>query len=250
MRRFALLIAASLGTGCYTSPPCYGNGTITVSWPSFQPATGPAVTGCPSGILEVDVWMNGAPVSAFSCTDGGATITDVPPGSYVLTVEGLNASGQILYRDEFSVTASSTCGDVFTSATPGQGLVDLEYVFSPTNACVTPPSYMWFEIADLTLGNSGPTNVVAQVDDTTTPTAYSCNVPDPAHSGAIAPPFVLPSSGSFGYRLNWLEEHVPVSGGYSITAGDCSLPTFDVLPAQTTTVSSTLLDRTTSCPSP
>ncbi len=236
MRRLALLAAAVLGSGCishghdttYCAAP-----TITVQWSTFTAGDGAQLTCQQAGVAFVDIYTNGNPVARWNCTDLGATITQVAAGSYTLTVEGLESTGRIAFRDEFAVTTAATCGDTLVAAHPAEGWVDLAYSFATGPTCFANPSYIWFAVYDDVLAG-----VTAQVDQTTAPRTYACG--DPA--GLVFP---LPAG---PHRLQWIEERIePSPGTFAVTGANCTLLPFTVTGGITNTVPVVLADTTVAC---
>lgn len=235
MRRLALLAAAAvLGSGCIVHGNCDSN-TITVQWSGFVAGDG-TVLSCGTGaVANVDIFMNGQPVAEWPCTDYGATIGQVAPGTYTLTVEGIESSGRIAFRDEFQASAGSCSANVYT-ARMAEGWVDVAYAFQGGGSCAGNPSYLWFAISDDVAGA-----VTAQVDQTLSPTQYVCGVY--ATPGQPVPPDALFLPFPAGpYHLNWIEEILPTSSGFTLAAANCTPTPFTVQGGVTNTVPVTLTD--------
>lgn len=245
MRRLALLLAASaLVAGCTVSTDNGGyscvdaDRTMTIEWPSFLLANG-AQAGCrDAGVAYVDIYMNDqrvqGPVSGgWNCSDGGATITYVPAGTHLVTVEGIASDGStILLRDERNVTPYD-CGDTRVGVQPAEGTFDLAYSFTPTNVC-TAGSYMFFSVYDAIAGV-----VAAQVDEASpNPALYACGDPN----GIV---FTLPAG---AFTLTRTEEAVFSGGAWVPTAANCSATNFNVTPAAISTLSVALADSASYCP--
>jgi hypothetical protein len=230
MRRVLLLAAtALLGSGCIVNNDCVGR-TITVQWGTvrsgalvdvFTAGDGSLLSCSQAGVAFVDIFMNGTPVDRWNCTDGGATITNVASGSYTLTVEGVEAGGRIAFRDEFPVN-STACGDQLVQAQPGEGWLDVNYAFQGGGSCAANPSYLWFSMHD-----DVASAVVAQVDQGSAPTQYQCGV-------YANPPTSIPPNALFlplpagRYTLSWIEERIPVTGGFALAGAYCSPTPFTV----------------------
>jgi hypothetical protein len=238
MRRLALLLATSLlGTGCYVSdhsnPPCLAS-SITVRWPSFLLADGGVTPSCATaGVSFVDVFMNDQPVQqgGFACSAGGMTITDVQPGSYRITVEGVASDGaSILLRDELDVSPAA-CGDIVVDAQPAEGSFRIAYSFTPTNVCTSGGSFIWFSVYDQIARA-----VTAVADETANATSYVCG-------DTIA--FAMPAG---AYTLQRVEEAVPSAGTFLASAKNCNPTTFSVDRAAQSVVNVALADSTSFCP--
>jgi hypothetical protein len=226
MKRFVLLAAAALlGSGCIVHNDNTGGScpppTITVQWNTFTGGDNIA-RGCnAAGVASVDIFMDGANVSTWPCTDGGAVITNVPSGTHQLTVEGIEPSGRIAYRDQFNASAGA-CGDTLYNAQPAEGWLDVNYAFPAGGSCAGNPSYLWFSITDDIAGA-----VVARVDENSSPTQYVCGV-------YANPPSSIPPNALFlplpegTYHLNWIEERLPQSGVYVLSGSNCSPTPFSV----------------------
>lgn len=237
MRRLALLLAASiLGTGCIVDDDdgC-GFGSFTVEWPDFQLADGSLTPSCAvAGVTAIDIYLNGAAVDTrFSCLDGGAVITGVQSGSYLLTVEGVDASGRILLRDELQIGADR-CADRLAQVRPSEGFVELNYSFPSNGTCISPgPSYLWFSIFDQVANAT-----TVQIDEASPfgdQTLYQCG----DQRGIV---FALPTG---TYDLDWIEERQ--SPLFNVTGANCARATFAVNPGQQSVVPSVLADTTAAC---
>ncbi len=229
MRRALLLAAAALlGSGCIVHNDNSCARTITVTWNGFTRGDGAVLTCGQAGVDGVDIYMNGQPVSTWNCSDLGATITGVQPGTYTLDVEGIQSGNpvRILYRDSFTVN-SSACGDQLVQAQPAAGDVEVQYSFASSNVC-TAGSFIWFSVFDQIANTE-----VVRVDNTTTPRKYTCG--DPA--GIV---FQLPVG---AYDLSWTEEAAPTSATtYAVTGANCTPANFTVAGAQFTPVPVVLAD--------
>ncbi len=237
MRRLALLLATTfLGTGCIVhDDDCNGGGTLTVEWPQFRLADGSSTARCDvAGVAYVDVYMNSQLVQSFGCADGGAVITQVESGSYLLTVEGVDASGRILLRDEVEV-AADRCGDRLIQVSPSEGTLELAYAFSNGGTCITPgPSYLWFSVFDAAVG--APTVQIDESSPLGDQVLYACG----DQRGIV---FALPSG---AYDLDWMEERQ--YPGFFVTGANCSRASFSVAPGQRTVLATTLGDAMAACP--
>jgi hypothetical protein len=234
MNRLTVLLAAALlGTGCIDED-C-DTSTVSIGWDSFLLADGTQTTSCSvAGVSSVDVFMDNQPVGNFDCADGGVSVTGVPDGTHLFTIEGLDASSFIILRDEISVSASG-CGEQLFSVRPAEGSVDLAYSFTPVNQCAADPSYLWFSIFDQIVGD-----VTVRIDDSSSTqdkTRYIC--PE-----AII--FPMPAG---SYTLQWIEERVVTSPGvFSVTGANCQDADFAVSGGSTSTVNVSLPDASTPCP--
>ena len=223
MSRVLLLAAAALlGSGCIVSnndptPTCPPS-TITVTWNGFTRGDGAVLTCSQALVSGVDIFMNGQPVSTWNCTDGGATITQVQPGTYTLDVEGVESGGRIAFRDEFTVSTDG-CGDHLVHAQPAEGYVDL----NPN--CVS-GSLLWFSVFDEIANKE-----TVRVDGSTTPVDFACG-------STTANLFPLPAG---PHRMQWLEEVVQQSPtSFLVTGAYCAPTEFTVQGGQTSTVNVSL----------
>ncbi|HUL58919.1 MAG TPA: hypothetical protein VLU43_06585 [Anaeromyxobacteraceae bacterium] len=161
MKRALLTLAAAvLGTGCVVNDnPC---GTdVALTW-SFTDETGAPASCADLGMNYVDVWDGGSYLTSYSCVGSGGTaaLPTLSVGSHTLVVEGVHVdtSGTIttIITRDFVDASSSTCTSFGVSATPGRGVLRMNYTLTPTNACVPsdPGSAtgIWYTVDDLTSG--------------------------------------------------------------------------------------------------
>ncbi|MGC3997913.1 MAG: hypothetical protein QM767_10630 [Anaeromyxobacter sp.] len=245
MKRLATLIAATvLGSGCIvsdTTEPC--DSSITIQWPNFRLAEGTITGGsmaaqcAQAGVDFVNVYFDGAPVLDgngnpydFLCSDGGAFIYGVYPGTHLVTVEGIDTTGWIVNRGEFSYGAP-TCGSPVQNVQPGEGFVSVGYAFAPDNVCWSDHSYMWFALYDETVG---ATTVSIDTNNTDLEKrSYLCG--DPA--GIV---FRMPQG---GYTMQRMEEWDRVgSNAYTVTGKNCTDQHFDVYGGSSSDVNVVLQD--------
>lgn len=235
MRTLALaLSAAVLGTGCFvgTDDGCDPR-TITVEWSTFLTGDGARLGCTAAGVAFVDIYMDGTLVESWNCGDQGALITDVQPGSYLLTVEGVESNGRIAFRDEQQIDAGA-CGGRLMRAVPAEGFVELEYAFSPSNVCADDPSYLWFQVFDEVAG--GVTAAVDAASPTVDKVRYLC--PD-------ALIFPLPAG---PHTLDWMQEMVQTGpGAFAVTGAQCSPTGFDVPRGGSVGVPVVMTDATVPC---
>ena len=204
----AALVAAAACAPPPPPPPC-STGSLNISW-QLVDASG-AVRSCSgAGVAFVDVYVDGTrQVDAVPCGGGSATLTFVPNGSHSITVEGLDASLQIVDRDQF--TAQTGCGNNPVLATVGEGLLNLDYVFAPTNACGSGATYLWFQVTDL-VTNMVISAITSQSSDTDKVTA-----PCSTSNGFT---FSVPLG---RYRLDWIGEIAgPYASPPTLLYQDCS----------------------------
>jgi hypothetical protein len=229
MKRLILVLAAALlGTGClWGDDEC--DRSVTVDWSGFVLAEGGPPAGCAAaGVGVVDVWLNGQFWGSFDCFGPPASV-GLARGQNVLTVEGIDAQNRIAYREEVAVDSTS-CGHRGTVATqPAEGFLELDYSFSPANACFAPqPTFIWLAVFDEVAGDH------AFVE--TGETAFQqCTVTDPA------PLYRLPVG---VFTLLGVEEVLP--GGATV-GSDCTDRAFEVGAALTTPVTPALVDSALQC---
>ncbi len=227
MKRVLLTLAAAvLGAGCVvsSSPPC-DTPTLTVDW-SFTDADGVSQTCAGMGISAVDVYYDGSFAGEFSCALYGQTFTSAP-GSHSLIVEGLDANGTIIARDSF-VTSVASCGDTPANAVAGEGWMNLDYHFYPTDQCSG--GYMWFAIHD-DVANA----TAALVNGNNYPTRYYC----PATIE-----FPLPYG---DYTLQWIQEVANPITSPTVLNQQCADQAFSITAPGLTTVSPTLYAPSGNC---
>jgi len=230
MKRLAPVLAAAalLGTGC-GDHTCSRD--VTLDWTSgFTTADGDVV-GCSSASADVqlvDVFVNDGFAGTFDCVAGRGTVR-MAGGSNLVTVEAVDATDAIVYRDEFST--DSTCDSEVIAALPGEGRVSVAYRFSPVDVCYSPgPSFIWVKVRDDIAGGIA-------ADSAAAPTQWTCG--DPVS-------FRL-ASGS--YTLLATREMISIGAGtYATVAKDCVDRALTVSAAATTPVSVVLTDSTTGCP--
>jgi hypothetical protein len=229
-RLIALLAVSTLGTGCVVSDTCDFR-TVSIGWPSFALANGSVTTSCAAaGVDTVNVYMDSDFVGNLACTTGGVNVVDVPAGSHIFTVEGLDG-GTIVLRDEFGIGGNG-CGTVLRDTQPGEGTFELAYSFTPVNECTPGGSYIWFSLRDDVLGE-----VVVAVDETSAdPELYLC-------SEVIR--FALPNG---PYTLLRTEEAVVSGPTYLAAAVNCSAKAFDIFSGTDSIVSAAMADSAAFCP--
>jgi hypothetical protein len=233
MKRLALVLAAVLASGCVViddDDPCVG--TVTLEW-DFQLANGAVPAGTISqicavaGVTWVDVLMNGQPVLAdgFWCTEGGATVIDVPQGSYLFTVEGVDAAGLIRYRHEFEV--DSHCGDQFLATRPAAGLVNLDYSL-PGGLCTIAGTFMHFDIRDEITGERIPEQTLSPV--------------------ACGPDALVRALPAGLYTLEWMEERATSDPSSAVYRTDCTFRPFEIRGGLWTDVFPAVQNASLACP--
>lgn len=233
MKRLALILSAAaavLGTGCGASPaPC--TSSVTVDWShGFQLFDGTIGDCTAAGVSQVDVFINNDPNAAasFACAQGAAQAVAVPAGTNLYTVEGIDGSGRIAFRDQVSV--GSVCGNQNVQVQPSEGTLVLDYSFSPTNACyATQPTYIWSEVWD------NVANQAAFVDASTRGASPVCT------TTGTAPSFLLPAG---SYTLMGVNEWSPT---YGIVGADCTHASFAINGAGTATQTPVLVDSNQAC---
>jgi hypothetical protein len=230
MKPLALVLAAVLGSGCIfvDDDDCFG--TVTLEW-DFQRSDGTVPGGTVSqicaaaGVTDVDVYMDGTFVQSFFCTEGGATIIDVRSGTYLFTVEGIDASGNIRYRHHFDVDARS-CGDLFLAPRLAAGVVNLDYSL-PGSVCATTGTFMHYDIRDEITGQLVPNQV------SLTP--------------ATCPDDIIRALPAGFYTLEWMEERASASLSSAVYGRDCTFRPFEIGGGQLTTVPVTIVNASVAC---
>lgn len=235
MKRLALALAAAVtvGTGCGSSHHRCAN-SVTVDWSGgFQTAANARVGCSAANVSAIDLFINDDVSTAVRvpCTQGAAQAVDLPDGTNLFTVEGIDrrsGSDRIAFRAEVNVPFA--CGDQSVAVTPAQGTLALDYSL-PNNACV-PNSRIFSAVHD------DIANQLAFVD--ADPTASPLCAPTPAP----APTFILPAG---NFTLLGVNEFSQSSGGNGIVGADCTHRTFQISGAQTTTVTPSLVDSHAAC---
>lgn len=240
MKPLALVLATAatlLGTGCGVqhSPPPPCNPSAVIDWPSFLLANNTTTASCgTAGVTFVDVFANGVQVGHFACTGPAGTV-GLAAGSNLVTVEGVDGAGTILYRDQFTVDAA-TCGPQGTfDAQPSEGIVEVSYHFSPSDVCFSPgPSFVWIRVQDDLAG------VIAADSASAPETSDTCGIDFPLR-------FRL-ATGS--YTLLSTEEVIrgASAGSYVAVGRNCVPAGFTVGAATTTSVAPVLVDTNAFCP--
>jgi hypothetical protein len=179
----------------------------------------------------VRVVVNDRDVAEFGCGVGVARVA-VPSGSSLVTVEALDTTGAIIYRDEFFADANG-CGSRQVSALPAEGFVDVRYTLpgpAPSGACFTPgPSFMWVAAWDDIAGEMA-------VDSAAAPEFFACGSPITFRLAA----------GS--YTLLDTHEVILSGASYVAVARDCTDRPLTVAGQATTSVPSDLADAVSFCP--
>lgn len=209
MKRLALVLAATavLGTGCYVDGRTCSP-SVTLEWDSHFTTADGAVVGCSSSSADVrtiDVWVNDQFAAQFDCFAARGTVA-VPSGSSLVTVEGVDVSGRIIYRDDFSVDGGG-CGNQLVATRPAEGRVNLDYSVSSEPPCANGPCFVWFSVFDNIAGE-----VAATINQNTAGFEYPNDVV-----------FRLPAG---SYTVDWMEIR---SGGFLERAA-CTSPIFSVSP--------------------
>lgn len=228
MKRLALVLAAAasvLGTGCGPASHCARS--ATVDWSGGFLGSDNVVRGCADArVAEVDLFINGDvnTMARVACTSGAAQAVDLPSGSNVLTIEGVESGGRIAYRAEVSVTP--TCGDQGIAVTPAEGTLALDYAFAPTNVChAAQPSFIWTNVHDDVANETA-------FQDTATAGVNLCGTPLT---------YRLPAG---AFTLIGVNEYSQSAG---IVGADCTHTPFNIAGGLTTHVPATLVDSTRAC---
>jgi hypothetical protein len=219
MKRLVVLSVASMvAAGCTTHDTCDAR-TVSIGWPQFLLADGSQPTSCSgAGIGDVDVFMDDQPVATIPCTDGGVNVTGVlNDKDHLFTVEGIDSStGAIALRAEVNV-APSNCSSPLVNTQPSEGIVELDYSFTP-NSCISDVnSYIWFSIKDNISGD------VITVDGTHSPQQYHCGS---GRVGEFTPLPIQFALASGIYSFQRMEE--VLYPGPVPTAGNCNSADFTI----------------------
>jgi hypothetical protein len=212
-RRFVLLAASMLATGCVSSDSCDLH-TVFVAWPSFVRATstGYLTTSSCQDVARVDVFVDDAttPISA-NCTDD-VVVVSLLTGGHRATVEAIGTDGFPLLRDAVSFTITDSCVDQQVNTQPGEGVVTVNYDFGGP-ACVA-GSVIWFNVHD----DVANVDIAGVNGASGNPARYACNA-------SHLPAFALPAG---SYTLDYMEEAFFTSGAYEVSAAYCRPTTFSV----------------------
>jgi hypothetical protein len=146
MRKLALLavVLVPLVSGC-VSRTC-DIPTVSIDWRLQDPDGIP--WGCfAASVAYVDIYIGTAQPIRYNCSSGGADIdvSGFAPGSYPVTVEGVDVDGVIIDRALFNVRVGD-CGGSLYSAVLAEGRLEIDYHFAPVDACHG--GYMWFALQD------------------------------------------------------------------------------------------------------
>lgn len=227
MKRLALLVAATAslaGMGC-GSGPC--TRSVTVDWSGGFLGSDNQLRPCTqAGVIEVDLYINGDPnsLARVACTALGAQAVDLPGGSTMITVEGVESGGRIAYRDERTV--NTVCGDLHVAAVPAEGTLALQYAFSPANVCyATQPTYIWSKVWD----------------DVANEAAFQDTGTGPLNLCGTTLTYRLPAG---SYTLLGVNEY---SQSARVVGADCTHRTFTIAGASQTPVPATLVDSSQAC---
>jgi hypothetical protein len=161
MRSLALAAVASLPLlgGCIAHPCDAPTEVIHWQLQNYDASS----RGClaASGSLDpdiayVDVYIGSGtsrPLS-YNCTDGAAYLdmSAYAPGSYPVTVEGVDAGGTIYYRDQFNILVGQ-CGGGTDLAVLREGLLNIDYHFGAPGTAAdlcygSGTGYIWFDLWD------------------------------------------------------------------------------------------------------
>jgi hypothetical protein len=206
---------------------------VTLEW-DFQLANGTVPGGTVSqicaaaGVTYVDVYMNGQPVDpdGFWCTEGGATVVEIPEGRYLFTVQGVDASELIRYRHQFEV--DSRCGDQFLATRPAAGRVNLDYSL-PDGVCADAGTFMHFDVRDEITARRVPIEQILS----------------PVACGPDALVRALPAG---SYTLEWMEERSTSNASSPVYGTDCTFRPFVIAGGLVTDVFPTIQDASVACP--
>jgi hypothetical protein len=139
----------------------------------------------------VDIYVATLPPVRAPCASHVATVdtSGLAPGSYVATVEGIDADGATIWsRDQFSVTVGS-CNPSYT-ARPGEGTLELAYAYPNGVGCSS--GYMWYSLFDEVAGQT--ISAIYAGSLAIFKTFYACG-----DSVQVAVPFGT-------YTLDWMQE--------------------------------------------
>ena len=225
----ALTVATFFGAaGCH-SRRCETD--VTFFW-HFPNANGTAELACSqAGVVNVEIIEDGFSDGVFPCSLAdqagnpvqGITLTDFAIRNYQFEIDGLDASGNIIYQDQFSFTPTA-CADnqVDRDLTPLTGNLAIDFQFTVIGfACTNTNTFIWYELLD------SSSQVVDVVGPNNTPLALPCS------QGAI-----LLNQLPFGpYTVSRIQEVEPSGGGFISYHATCTPQSFQHLVAgETVTV--------------
>jgi hypothetical protein len=203
MRSIALalaLTAAPFLSGCLAAP-CDAP-TVTIYW-ELADYLGNQNVSCNSVTTTwVDLYIGPMQPVRVACTNYGTTIdvSNLAPGSYPVTVEGIDADGTTIWsRDQFPVSVGDCGGNATYTARPGEGTLALDYFYPVGGTCSG--GYMWYSLFDVVAKQT--ISAIYGASSTTDKTRYLCGnyPPPPAYQIEIAVPFGT-------YELDWIQEVV------------------------------------------
>jgi hypothetical protein len=210
MRPAILILATALlgAAGCHTRR-C--DTDITFFW-HFPNASGTADLACSqAGVVNVEIIEDGFSDGRFACTlsdvNGnavqGVTLLNFATRAYQFELDGLDASGNIIYQDQLTFTPVG-CADnqVDRSLTPLTGNLAIDFQFTDIGfTCTNTNTLIWYELLD----RNG--QVVDIVGPNNTPAALPCA------NGAIQ----LNQLPFGAYTVSRIQEVEPAAGGGFIT---------------------------------
>jgi hypothetical protein len=234
MRSLALAAVALLPLlgGCIATPCDVP--TATINWTLQDP--GGVSWGCgAAGVTMVDVYIGNAtrPIT-FPCAAYGGVIdvSGLGLGTYTTTVEGLDASGNIIDRAQFNLSVNS-CGGTSYFPVLAEGMLEIDYHFAPVDACHN--GSMWFALQDDTTGQD-----IFRID-ANTPASRLDDYPCYSTASGVPLRFAVP----FGsYTLRGLQEvQNPLTAPVSVYQ-ECIPTRVSVYSAGTTTFTPPVLTAT------
>jgi hypothetical protein len=206
-RAILLLVTAILGaTGC-NSRRC--DTAITFLW-HFPNASGTGELACnQAGVVNVEIIEDGSSDGVFACTltdvNGnavqGITLTNFAVRNYQFELDGLDASGNIIHRDQFSFTPTGCVDNQLDRTLPAvTGNLAIDFRFQDIGfTCTNAGTFMWYELLDRN------NQVIDIVGPSNSPTALPCT------SGAIAL-----NQLAFGpYTVSRIQEVEPFNGNFA-----------------------------------
>ncbi len=190
-RAFLLLPLAALAAGCYSSNPCYAP-FLNVYWtpgaapnggfqvPGLTAAGFPAQLGCvDAGVDAIEVTVggvlwpcepgycaSGANAGRWRCSVGGVSVPLNVGGTYDVTVDAFDSSGNLKYSSPVVLAGASDCGDsavgVFSQGVAGT--LGIDYAFVPAASCQPGSVIEWdlfsgttpFDLDSIACGGTNP----------------------------------------------------------------------------------------------